>query len=90
VVFNIIGWPDLNSSYTIIPSFLTLSSSFIYDVGDSLLVSFFSTDSGASCFFFSTAFEVYVDQEWSKALKNPNPSVWSKAEVAAMFRIGSG
>ena len=31
-----------------------------------------------------------VDQEWSKALKNPNPSVWCKTEVAAVFRIGSG
>jgi len=90
VVLNIIGWPDLNSSYTIIASFLTLSSSFIYDVGDSLLVSFVSTNSGASCFFLSTAYEVYVDQKWSKALKNPNSSVWSKAEIVVAFRIGSG
>ena len=32
----------------------------------------------------------FVDQEWSRALKNPNPSVWCKAGVAVVFRIGSG
>ena len=74
-VFNLLGWnfsltllsiigcQDLSSSFTIIASCWTFTSSFVPDVNDSLILSCFSLISSTSYFFFFLSF-------WSTMMYN--------------------